>query len=146
MSSRRPDVDDPIAVREMILVRADGTTTPLTVLLGRPYVVDAGHSRCPVQVKGLDPRYPDISGNDVFQAMRLALSLVVSRLTHQLAKGLTLRDPTSTESYDAQGIVELFSMEGPRAHGFASRLRCRQGRANAPSISRLRARPAGGTG
>lgn len=115
MIARRPDVSDPIATREMILVAPDGSETTLLVILGRPYVVDDGEARCPVQVKGLDPRYPDISGSDAFHAMRLALSLVASRLIHQLEKGLTLRDVGFVEPYDAQAIAELFCPDLRRA-------------------------------
>lgn len=42
---------------------------------------------CPVELAGVDGRYPDIGGSGSMQALCLAIRLLSTRLGHLLAKG-----------------------------------------------------------
>ena len=53
-----------------------GERRQVTVEIGRPYRAPEGEWACPVAVRGLHNRLPDVRGEDSLQALCLAASLV----------------------------------------------------------------------
>lgn len=82
-------VADPsfIASEELVWLKADGSEVKLIAMVGIPYKVDEDLFRCPVELVGLDERYPDIAGGSSMQALCLATSLLATRLRHLLDDG-----------------------------------------------------------
>ena len=71
---------------ELLLIRADGTETPLTIRIGFPAKHGADWA-CSCEIAGLESQYPDIYGANSIQALCLALRLVRSRLCSVIGKG-----------------------------------------------------------
>ena len=76
-----------IASEELLWIKADGSEIKLIARVGVPYEAESGQFRCPVELAGLDGRYPDIAGESSMQAMCLATSLLATRLKHLLQEG-----------------------------------------------------------
>ena len=107
-------VADPpfIACEELLWIQADGNVTKLVAKVGTPYKVDDHLFRCPVELTGLDERYPDIAGESSMQALCLATSLLATRLGHLLEAGERLayaREPGEGQSaWDVDSINAVF--------------------------------------
>ena len=88
-------VADPsfVASEELVWLKADGSEVRLIARVGIPYKVDDHLFRCPVELVGLDKRYPDIAGGSSMQALCLATSLLATRLSHLLEDGARLVYP-----------------------------------------------------
>lgn len=73
-------MEEVIAKLDLVLVRPSGERFPVCVEIGRPYLMSegsgAGYAACPVSMRGLYKRLPDIHGVDTFQALSLVLHLV----------------------------------------------------------------------
>lgn len=76
-----------IASKELLWLKADGSEIKLIARVGVPYEAECGQFRCPVELAGLDGRYPDIAGGSSMQAICLATSLLATRLRHLLEDG-----------------------------------------------------------
>jgi hypothetical protein len=101
-------IDDVVATTSFLLLRADGTRTQITVVVGRPYSVDEHEARCPVKIEALEPQYSDICGVDTVQALSLALQFVRLRLEDQLERGHQLADLNDRERYDRASLAACF--------------------------------------
>jgi hypothetical protein len=79
---------------ELVCVRSSGERVPVTVEIGRPYEVRDGDgadfARCPVMTHGLFEKHADISGEDTFQALTLAIRHVDRILTDFVHEGGTI--------------------------------------------------------
>jgi hypothetical protein len=102
-------IADPVATADFLMTRPGGEVSRVTVRIGRPYVVSDGEARCPVEVRGLDSQYPDISGTDTLHALVLAISLVRRRLEHALDTGCSLADPDGGDAYSRAELASLFA-------------------------------------
>ena len=106
----RTDVPSFIASDELLWLKADGTAVRLVARVGTPYRVD-DHYRCPVELEGLDARYPDVAGESSMQALCLATSLLATRLTHLLEEGERLvyvKDDQSGSDWDVATLNAVF--------------------------------------
>ena len=92
---------DPFATREFSCVSPEGGEFRLVIQIGRPtQVSDDPESewRCPVTVP-FDGRIRDIYGEDSWQSVCLALSLVHSLLAAFIQRGGKLYYPGTTEEF-----------------------------------------------
>jgi hypothetical protein len=80
-------------------VSPTGERHSVTVEIGRPYKTD-GPWACPVTIRGLYDRLPDVCGEDSLQALCLAASLVRSLLTGVIENGGRLMYPHSDSAFD----------------------------------------------
>lgn len=85
--SKRMKIDQPIAERAFMLFRRDGTSLPVTVRLGAPFVGKASKPpaqpeyRCAVQILGIgDERVVAPWGEDPFVALQHAIDFVGEKL------------------------------------------------------------------
>ena len=106
-------VPDPsfIACEELLWYKADGAEIKLTARVGVPYRIDGDHYRCPVELVGLDGRYPDVAGDSSMQAICLATNLLARRLTHLLENGerlLYVKDGQSGSAWDVATLNAVF--------------------------------------
>lgn len=95
---------EPIAERELIGKRRDGTRFRVLVRIGRPHSADGFEWKCSLQMDEFLPKQMDISGVDSLQALSLAIRLVRHRLVDFVEDGGQLfwpdqpDEPTSVES------------------------------------------------
>lgn len=91
MNVKKLKIENPtiIATEEIIWLRADGDEVLIQANVGKPYE-QLGAWACPVALKGVDGRYPDIVGESSMQALHLAIRLVRQRLEHLLDAGEVL--------------------------------------------------------
>jgi hypothetical protein len=77
--------------------------------VGAPYLAEGAMYRCPVELVGVDGRYPDIAGDGSLQALCLAIRLLATRLGHLLQAGerLVYADDRSTD-WDSGSLDNLF--------------------------------------
>ncbi len=87
-------MNEPIAKTELIAVHPGGRRDAVTIEVGKPYLSQHGEGfeewTCPVSLK---PLYDDLTGargGDPFQALCLALSLILNLLSGFKDKGGTL--------------------------------------------------------
>jgi hypothetical protein len=106
----KSELTDPIAAARFVLVRADGTDTLITAMVGRPYVVNDHEARCPAKLDGVDPQYSDICGEDTLHALCLALLLLRRRLEGLLEQGHVLLDPEEREPVDIAQLRTTFGV------------------------------------
>jgi hypothetical protein len=81
-----------VAALQITAVNPDGRRFTIDIEVGAPYP-DPKQKRpwwCPVTMRGLHDRLPDIGGEDSFQALCLALSFIRRRLVHARADGVRL--------------------------------------------------------
>ena len=102
-------ITEPVTSADFLLTRPGREARLVTVLIGRPYVVGEHEARCPVELRGLEPQYPDICGTTTLQALCLALTLVRRRLEDALDKGCTLAAAEGDELYQRDDLAALFS-------------------------------------
>jgi hypothetical protein len=69
-------------------------------------------ARSPVELRGLESQYPDISGTKTLQAQCLALAIARRRLEDALDSGCILSDAEGGEPYDREDLAALFSGSG----------------------------------
>jgi hypothetical protein len=110
---RREAFDEEVAGCDLRMVAADGAAREVRLRVGRPYKCDAGEWACPVELRGFEPRYPDICGEDSLQALCLAIQLLRHRLHDFLEKGGRI--------FDRRGIGE-WNVETLRAEFGATEL------------------------
>lgn len=97
-----------IASEQIQLVSPDGVRRIVDIGIGCPYVDENGTARCPVSMKGLYDRLPDVAGVSTLQALMLAGRLVHSLLRSKIEEGVVLSnfDPDHPEKCD-----ESFSLD-----------------------------------
>jgi len=83
-----------IASEALVWIKADGSEESVTARVGIPYADRDGTYFCPVELQGIDGRYPDIGGSGSMQALCLATRLLATRLGHLLEKGERFVYPT----------------------------------------------------
>ena len=83
----KTEIIDPIATEELLWVRKDGAEVLITAKIGRPYRVDEDVWACPIELIGVDGKYPDMQGAGSMQALGIALRLIKTRLGHLLEDG-----------------------------------------------------------
>ena len=98
------------ASMNFILERMDGSRTPISLVLGVPYIVDAVEARCPVLLDGLDPKQSEISGGGTLQALCLAMRFAWLRLNSQLEAGHHILEAEDGAIYDRERLATLFGM------------------------------------
>jgi len=71
-------LEEIIAQRELTWLRADGSNTKVSVLLGKPVrVADSSNCECPYQITGIGShKVRRACGVDAFQAIELALLMI----------------------------------------------------------------------
>ena len=99
-----------IACDEFLWRKADGSEVELIARVGIPYKAGDGSYRCPVELVGLDGRYPDIAGGSSMQAVCLATSLLATRLTHLVEAGENLvgTEDRDGSSWDLATLNAIF--------------------------------------
>jgi hypothetical protein len=110
MELRRKVFGDVVGSADLILAATDGTRTPITIRVGRPYQVDVLEWACPVEVHGLEPRYPDMHGTTSLQALCLAVAVVRERIRDVRAKGGKVLAADEDVEWDDDALAALFGL------------------------------------
>lgn len=98
-----------IASEALVWIKADGSESDVTARVGIPYADQDGTYFCPVELQGIDGRYPDIGGSSSMQALCLATQLLATRLGHLLEKRERLVYATDrTQDWTAASLNALF--------------------------------------
>jgi uncharacterized protein DUF6968 len=82
----------PIAKIELIAVSPDGSRFSIDIEVGTPYK-DPKYERawrCPISMKGLHNRLPDLGGGDSFHALCIVMNFVRRQLEHLQIDGVRL--------------------------------------------------------
>jgi uncharacterized protein DUF6968 len=108
---RRAKFGPTVATMTLRLVGRDRTRKRIVVRIGKPYPSSGGVWRCPVEIRGLEPRHPDICGSDSLQALCLATSLARLRLADVMHKGAKLRFPGG-DTFDEEALRVAFGQVG----------------------------------
>jgi hypothetical protein len=87
LALRRREFGEETAAAGFIFESADGARRRVRLRVGRPYQAHTGEWACPVEFRGAEARYPDIRGEDSFQALCLAISFLRERVEDVIAKG-----------------------------------------------------------
>jgi hypothetical protein len=90
------DAMDMVVEAPFVFVTNDGTTTDVTIVIGRPCRTSAGDWACSAQFHGLPP-CPSMVGEDSLQALSLALSLVRRQCEAFLRQGGRILLPGTDE-------------------------------------------------
>ena len=77
----RDEMRTKIAETTIFIRSPGGKTKPIHIGIGQPYQISDGEAACPISMRGLYPKLPDLHGSDTFQALAIALHFV--RLTIQ---------------------------------------------------------------
>jgi hypothetical protein len=93
-------VDQPILTTRIDCLSSDGERQEVAVEIGRPYKAPEGEWACPVKIRGMYDRLPDVRGEDSLQALCLAASLVRSLLTSFVEAGGRLVTPNTDSAYE----------------------------------------------
>lgn len=70
-----------------------GETKPIHIAIGRPYRISDEQAACPISMRGLYPKLPDLRGVDTFQALAIALQFVRQTIEAWEKKGHTFHFP-----------------------------------------------------
>jgi hypothetical protein len=99
-----------IASEQIQLIFPDGTRRAVDIEIGCPYVDEEGVARCPVGMKGLYPRLPDVAGTSTLHALLLAFRLVHNLLKSKLEEGVSLAffDPGHPDKCDETFVLDDF--------------------------------------
>jgi hypothetical protein len=101
--------DENIVESAIDCVGPNGERYRIVVELGRPYRASSGEWACPVKIRGLYDRLPDVRGEDALQALCLAASLARSLLEGYVETGGRLVHPETNSDY---GLKNTFSRVG----------------------------------
>src|SRR5437588_10800137 len=105
-----------VATSTLDCVNSLGEHQQVIVEIGRPYRAPEGEWACPVAMRGLHNRLPDVRGEDSLQALCLAASLVRTLLTGFVEDGGKIFFLNSDSEYDLDATfsnVGSGSSEGP---------------------------------
>jgi len=97
-----------IASQRLVWIKADGSENEVVASVGVPYGDGGGTFFCPVELLGVDGRYPDIGGEGSLQALSLAIRLLSTRLGHLLASGERLVHPADRSPWSADSLRAVF--------------------------------------
>jgi hypothetical protein len=76
-----------IAQRTIVTVDSSGNEALVTLAIGSPYEVSAGHWACPVRLDGMYEQLYDQHGIDSWQSMQLAWQLIAQLLGYFVERG-----------------------------------------------------------
>ena len=91
---------DVVATTTIDCVKSSGEHIQVIIEIGRPYNVSEGEWACPVAMRGLYNRLPDIRGVDSLQALCQSASLVRLLLTGFIEDGGKIFYLNSDSEYD----------------------------------------------
>jgi hypothetical protein len=106
-----------IAWVDLVLTRADNSTSPIVARIGAPQHKPTGDWGCAVELVGFGPPRTIIDGADSLQALALAMQLVRTLLLSLVANGAQLRYatyPPGSGYLDAHAINAMFGVAPPR--------------------------------
>jgi hypothetical protein len=112
VSSKQKQFRDEVAMSEFMFESAEGVKKRARLRVGRPYKARTGEWACPVQIRGVELRYPDIRGDTSLQALCLALSFLRSRIDDISAKGGKMRDLDDGTVWDRRARATTFGYVG----------------------------------
>jgi len=109
MGLRREEFGEEVASFQFVFQLLDGSRRPVQLRVGKPYMISTIEWACPVELNGLEPRYPDIRGGGSMQALSLALELIWRRLQDFLEKGGKVLDAENGSVYRLEDLRTLLS-------------------------------------
>ena len=113
---RRRGFGEETASSELILVRRGGKTR-VRLRVGKPYRTPTGEWACPVECRGVEPRYTDIRGEDSLQALCLAISFLRLRVDDIMDRGNRLLHIEDGTEWDQRARAATFGTLGSRRRG-----------------------------
>lgn len=108
MVLRRKVFGNVVGVSRFVFRFADGANRRVQIRVGKPYEVSFREWACPVEIRGFEPRYPDIRGGDSVQALCLAITLVRLRIEDFIEKGGRVLDPDNGSEWDKRMLRAAF--------------------------------------
>jgi hypothetical protein len=112
MSLRREEFGEVCGLVEFDLQPSNGARQRVAVRIGKPYSLSPREWACPVEIRGLEPRYPDIRGVDSLQALCLAISLVRTRLEDFIRDGGKILDVEDGSEWGVRELGATFGRTG----------------------------------
>jgi hypothetical protein len=96
-----------IASMQVDLLLETGSKQRITAWIGRPFLADDGMATCPCGVECIGPERVGIGGEDLMQALSLALKFLHRRLSDELAVRKLFRAGTP-EPIDQEFLDQVF--------------------------------------
>lgn len=81
--------------------------------VGKPYRESARGWACPVEIRGLERRYPDMRGDDSLQALCLATSLLRARFEAFIEDGGRILDVDDSSEWSVDEVMATFGSKRP---------------------------------
>ena len=99
-----------MAASEFIFQSTDGAKRRVRARIGKPYKEGPLMWRCPSEIRGFEPRYPDFAGVDSMQALSLAMSALRARIEDFLDKGGKVLDLDSGSKWSRRPLLDTFGV------------------------------------
>ena len=97
-----------MAEMKLVGVHPSGERVDITVELGFPHTADSGIALCSAAVRGLDAsEFRDVAGQDKFQALSFAHSLVRARLASFINHGGRLYHADGKTEFNFRGTFHV---------------------------------------
>jgi len=97
-----------VAASDLVFRPKRGAKQHVRVRIGKPYEVSSVEWACPVEIRGFEPRHPDIRGADSVQALCLAMWLVRSRIEDFIHKGGKVLHAEDGSEWDRRTLMAHF--------------------------------------
>jgi len=97
-----------VAGSDFVFHAKRGAKRRVRVRIGKPYEVSSLEWACPVEIRGFEPRYPDMRGVDAVQALGLALATARCRIEDFIDKGGRVLDLGDRSEWDRRALMAAF--------------------------------------
>jgi hypothetical protein len=108
MALRRRKFGTEVASWDFRVRTRGGRTKRVRARVGRQYKVSDRDWACPVEIRGFESRYPDISGVGSMQALCLATGLIRMRIEDILSKGGAVLEIDDDSKWDLRAVRATF--------------------------------------
>jgi hypothetical protein len=99
-------MENMIAERKMVFIKAGQAESIITISIGIPYKVNEVQWSCPVALDGAYEHLSDISGGDSFQALMLAQRLLRTLLRGLVEDGGQILDLDERKDVDINALFD----------------------------------------
>jgi hypothetical protein len=103
-----------VAGSDFVFRAKRGAKRKVRVRIGKPYEVSSVEWACPVEIRGFEPRYPDMRGVDSVQALCLALAAARARIEDFIDKGGRVLDVGDRSEWDRRALMAAFGATSRR--------------------------------
>ena len=93
IGSLTKQMNETIANTKLKMRSPSGDTTDIHIQIGRPYEISEDEAACPIEMKDLYQKIPDLRGIDTFQALAIAFMFVRTTIREWTKKGYIFELP-----------------------------------------------------